>query len=267
MKRIIGYLFNHDDTVSDRTEGSKQHTADLKTREHWKTHFNENFTNFGSMYRGTPPGGILYPMTMEDKHQICTNKTDITIDKVYLKFYPVTNLKPEKMKLRVLAAADAIPIQYFTKLKGYKTTEPLLWNEPQHFIFETAKANILRFLFQAKHGIFGATREIGSADIDIRLKTDLHVTPEAIGPGNIHETLQVGENQLEVIGHYPTPTPDKVLLFLDAGQYEDSLIPENSRALWGPVVLERLASGVQNKCQVATHRLAEQIPRFSIFKK
>jgi len=112
MKRIIGHLFNHDDTVSDRSEGSKQHIGDMKTREHWKTHFNENFANFGSMYRGMPPGGILYQLTMKDVRQFCTNKVDITIDKVYLNLGdPDTNLKHEKVKLRVIAAAGATCIK------------------------------------------------------------------------------------------------------------------------------------------------------------
>ena len=55
MMTYIGNLFNHDDNVTDRSEGSKLYNADMRTRDHWKRVFNEGFSMFGAMYRGLRP--------------------------------------------------------------------------------------------------------------------------------------------------------------------------------------------------------------------
>ena len=50
----IGEVFNHDDSVTDRSEGSKLYHSDIKTRDYWKSVFNESFPMFGAMHRGSP---------------------------------------------------------------------------------------------------------------------------------------------------------------------------------------------------------------------
>lgn len=74
MVRYLGSLFNHDDTVTDRSEGSKLYKADLKTREHWKNLFREGFAKFGAMYRGKPPSGVLCELKPHDVGIVSTKK-------------------------------------------------------------------------------------------------------------------------------------------------------------------------------------------------
>ena len=59
-KRILGYLFPHDDTVNDRTPGSKLCISDQETRVLWSQMFNENFFFPGGMFRGIIPECRLY---------------------------------------------------------------------------------------------------------------------------------------------------------------------------------------------------------------
>jgi len=37
--RVLGRMFNHDDTVNDRTPGSKLSESDAKTRQLWREHY------------------------------------------------------------------------------------------------------------------------------------------------------------------------------------------------------------------------------------
>ena len=57
---ILGYLFPHDDTVNDRTPGSKLCVSDEETRALWSQMFNENFFFPGAMFRGEPPSAEHY---------------------------------------------------------------------------------------------------------------------------------------------------------------------------------------------------------------
>ncbi|KAK7484147.1 hypothetical protein BaRGS_00024636 [Batillaria attramentaria] len=63
MEAVLGHTFNHDDSVTDRSEGSKLYNSDMETRELWRNTFGENFALYGAMYRGDPPAGKLYAMT------------------------------------------------------------------------------------------------------------------------------------------------------------------------------------------------------------
>jgi hypothetical protein len=42
-KDVLGYLFPHDDSVNDRTPGSKLYVSDLETRSIWSNMFKEDF--------------------------------------------------------------------------------------------------------------------------------------------------------------------------------------------------------------------------------
>jgi len=43
--RLLGRMFNHDDTVNDRTPGSKLSESDAKTRQLWKDNYKVRLTN------------------------------------------------------------------------------------------------------------------------------------------------------------------------------------------------------------------------------
>ena len=77
MMTHIGHLFNHDDTVTDRNEGSKLYNADLKTREHWRNIYDEGFATFGAMYRGPPPEEVLYRISADETYGYCTKQSAV----------------------------------------------------------------------------------------------------------------------------------------------------------------------------------------------
>lgn len=55
-RQLLGYVFPHDDSVNDRTPGSKLNTSGDQTRQLWKdTYDGEEFFFPGAMYRGDKP--------------------------------------------------------------------------------------------------------------------------------------------------------------------------------------------------------------------
>merc|ERR1719391_1583789 len=59
MARILGRPLNHDDSVNDRSPGSKLTTTSAVTVDLWRETFGESFAQPGAMYRGQPPRGKL----------------------------------------------------------------------------------------------------------------------------------------------------------------------------------------------------------------
>ena len=104
MITYIGNLFNHDDNVTDRSEGSKLYNADIRTREHWKRVFSERFSMFGAMYRGFPQVGVLYQITPDDTYQYSTKKTTVYLDEMHLQCQGGRFLSSFKLNIFVSAS-------------------------------------------------------------------------------------------------------------------------------------------------------------------
>lgn len=58
-EQLLREHFNHDDSVNDRRSGSKLETSSVVTRTLWQKTFNQDYSCFGCMYRGTPLNGKL----------------------------------------------------------------------------------------------------------------------------------------------------------------------------------------------------------------
>ena len=56
---LHGKMLNHDDSVNDRTEGSKLNRSSAATHALWKSTFGADFCVDGGMYRGQPPPPLL----------------------------------------------------------------------------------------------------------------------------------------------------------------------------------------------------------------
>lgn len=58
--QFLGHVFPHDDTVNDRTPGSRLNTCGDRTRQLWKEVFGEDFFFAGVMYRGERPHASIF---------------------------------------------------------------------------------------------------------------------------------------------------------------------------------------------------------------
>ena len=60
---FLGRMFNHDDSLDDRSLGSQQQQAYTRTRQLWMETYGEHFALTGAMYRGVQPHGRLTDIT------------------------------------------------------------------------------------------------------------------------------------------------------------------------------------------------------------
>ena len=81
--------FQHDDSVNDRSAGSKLNTSDEMTRKLWSAKFNVPFARPGSMFRGNPPNGKLLRLTSSLQRSLLAPKEmDVELDSVRLNVTP-----------------------------------------------------------------------------------------------------------------------------------------------------------------------------------
>jgi len=64
--RVIGRLFNHDDTVNDRTPGSKLSESDAQTRQLWKDNYKVRFL----LHLPRPSYLVLYCSSFKSASQV-----------------------------------------------------------------------------------------------------------------------------------------------------------------------------------------------------
>lgn len=170
----LGCLLPHDDSVNDRSPGSKLSLAEAKTRNLWRKVFNEKFSHFGAMYRGDLPHSSLSPMSKEDVYRICTKQADVLIEKIRISGLPVG--KTYKLKLcyntgyqnfnRCLFVTENI-----ATVKGNSRTFEDSTVDA-HFQFDTRYNDKLIASLQMKSGklCLGTSDIVGEGKIDLQKK-------------------------------------------------------------------------------------------------
>ena len=251
MMKYIGNLFNHDDSVNDRSEGSKLNNSHVRTKKYWRKYFNENFSQYGAMYRGQPPDGILYQMSENEMFLLSTRKSLITLQKCEIHLHSAYS---GKISLKVDSCADNKFVEQLVSMKS--AFQPTVsFAKVNKFEFGTIKANRLRLsVFNSKSPPMcpccTTKTPIGNNSIDM-----CHLIESTFESGWINTDLKLSaDDSLHVEGSFTTPERGPTPLFLDRGNYETVKIPETISQLWGPVALERLPPGVDNTCNVSTHR-------------
>ncbi|XP_023932117.1 uncharacterized protein LOC106156973 [Lingula anatina] len=78
---ILRKMLNHDDTVNDRSEGSKLDRANKLTRRLWQALYGVSIAQPGCMFRGSPPEGKIVAMTTAQVSSITSKHTHVTITK------------------------------------------------------------------------------------------------------------------------------------------------------------------------------------------
>ena len=82
---ILGFVLKHDDSVNERSEGSKLNNADAETRSLWSNRFGVPFARPGSMFRGNPPYGRLRKITSTfQKTLLAPKEMEVEVDSIRL---------------------------------------------------------------------------------------------------------------------------------------------------------------------------------------
>ena len=253
---IVGNLVNHDDNVTDRREGSKLSNSHAMTQKYWKDEFNETFSHFGAMYRGPPAGGVLYKMTEGEIYKVATKTSSVKLQSIVLTLTGrATEEKDKKLMVKATSCSAEKDVKKICSLSRNSDTmgqTEIPYNTPCEFQFNTRFVDNIKFEVFRKNGFSccGSKKSLGFSRPRIfsKLKT-FH------DGRNFKTKLGISRDiSLDISGNFTAPVQGPVLLFVDRGSYEQATVPENIQQLWGPVNLERLPTGTDNSCRIATHK-------------
>ena len=284
---ILGFILKHDDSVNDRSEGSKLNNADEVTRKLWRETFQVSFPRPGSMFRGNPPYGKLNALNETyQKTLLLPREIDVQIDRIQLGTEELGPL-PEDAVISVSLEKGGKDSKLFKKVlkKAASLDQPLeiRADKPGESLakFSTAKDDFPRIkvsINKPSKGVLGGflplqgrRHSLASSDspIDIfgllpqnmnalteektdislvhKLKNGNHKKDSDRLPAEMETTVNL-ELSNERFGK-PKDTCFKILV----GSFYDCIIPEDVESLWGPIPLQKLPRGVDNTCRAVTH--------------
>lgn len=257
---LLDKIFNHDDTVNDRSPDSKLTQSDQMTRQLWRDTFSEDFSRNGAMYRGQPPFGKLHYVSSETVFDVSSKMAGVTINTL-----SVSNLavdKPIKYQLKVAVnGMTSKREKTVLTLKGSQLDTPSQnSNALTTFLFDTQKHSELHFRLEEQRGLwcFGSK---SSTDQVCPMRAIVEATPSTgqivsrslslddSSPENTDDPLAVN-----FTASVEPPQKGPCCLNLTQGTFESCTMPENVEQLWGPVPLSTLPPNVNNTCVVASHR-------------
>ncbi|XP_005098754.1 uncharacterized protein LOC101860571 [Aplysia californica] len=252
----LGSLLPHDDSVNDRTAGSKLCLSEAKTRNLWRKVFNEKFSHFGAMFRGEPPHNKLIGMSKEDVYKVCTKQVNVLIEKVRIAGLPPG--KTFKLKLcyntgyqnfnRSLFVTDHI----ITVKGNSRTLEDNKINT--HFSFDTRYNDKLIASLHQKSGrlCLGTSDTLGEGKLDLQKK----IQPLNSKGLTANDDINCGDElSIGLVWSCPAPVLGPCVLRLEPGDYQSCVIPSDRESMWGPIPLQRLPAHLENYCSVASHKL------------
>ena len=254
---ILGKMFNHDDSVNDRSANSKLSRCDVKTRDVWRQTFHEDFNRNGCMFRGEPPYGKLASISHDQVFSVSSKKAEVTINQI-----KIENLSQEDQKftLKVSLAGRQQSGSTLFKLKGPQKEWDNSGRGITKFTFDTGHHSLLQFDLMDKKGFlcFCSNQSFGIHNYPFSQVVE--GTPS--DGQTVSQTLPLLEggsgpnNGLSVTFTASVNPPERgpCILMLQPGPFQPYTIPESIEQLWGPIPLPRLPDGVPNTCIVASHR-------------
>ena len=256
--KILGRMFNHDDSVNDRAPDSKLSMSDTQTRDLWKKFFNEDFAICGAMYRGEPPNGKLHTLTSDQLMSICSKVADVTVQCMSIENLSLDEQK-YSLEVSLVAKGDA-PLLSLFKLKGPqrvwegngKGVAKFTFDTKAHTAIEVSLIDKKGFMCFSSNQAFGVGRMLFASLVENTppagqvVKQTIQLTESSAGPAN--------RIDVEFSASIQAPRQGPCALTLQAGPFQTYTMPENIEQMWGPIPLMKLPDGVPNTCIVASHR-------------
>lgn len=262
--KVLGQILHHDDSVNDRSPGSKLVRADGRTRELWKEHFGDTFMNFGAMFRGEPPV-LCERMSLIDPvetYTFSTKKATVNLDKVQLEGLP-----EEVKKFCVRLVYEGYGEKEGPMIKQFKGNQKKIEFENTkkglaHFVFDTKEYERIKFNMSQQIGFActGHDEQLGEQIFNLMPVVE-NIPKDQSDPATLTEAVKIDIDEEKNLTATFTATiePPKqgpTMLYMNPGNYETRfcIMPEQIVQMWGPIPLPRLPAGQDNHCIVASHR-------------
>ncbi|KAH3820042.1 uncharacterized protein LOC127881625 [Dreissena polymorpha] len=245
--RIVGYVFNHDDSTNDRSEGSELVVCHKNTADHWLELYGEPFASYGAMYRGYPSIGYFTNVPVGKRG---SGPLNVSIDKINV-WVKGDCGSTDGFQLAILAVGGNRKPKLLATLiiDSRETTlsNCLTWTDICDLKVE--HSGEIRVQLKQKTGkrfiIFGdaySLLEESTLDLEVDgndLRQDIH-----LGTFLVRVAATVKPE---------LPTSEIMHLVLHSGNFVKATVPETVRRSWGPMALERLPSTKPNDCREAMH--------------
>ena len=245
---ICGTLFNHDDTVNERTSGSKLDTSTADTRVLWKETFNEAYESFGCMYRGEPTNGKMTKIDHSLLFKHATKLVSFRVTHISLDLLDAKKKKIKSLKIHALLHdGDDINILSVGSPNDSNNWTPRDCGEMTYEVDSRYSCN-LRFEITKKSGIVKTlTSGKQKAYSDVHLDNFIGkcsetnvVTESAIGVPMSDGTMLKLDQSLVIIA-----TAD-IRMRVVAGAYKEIDVPiEETEKFWGPVAVSNTSRSQQ----------------------
>ncbi|XP_025085903.1 uncharacterized protein LOC112559134 [Pomacea canaliculata] len=244
-ERILGRTLDHDDSVSDRSRGSKQAVSEAMTREAWQKEFGESYALCGAMYRGEAPEGKLYQATPEDTLALSEVKIFCDLEKLEIKGFA-----SKKMRTTVHVGTKCYNMK---RIKSPIRGTSWIGNPYCHFIVKSKSRNFIGIQVEKKSGC--------SCIGDIELVGEAYMNPfsslDLLSKTTVKKELcaDMGRATATVSLSITPVSECEAKLMLHVGHFTKAVMPVEVDSMWGPVPRNQLPAGVVNECDVTSHRL------------
>lgn len=288
---VLGFVLKHDDSVNDRSEGSKLNTSDDETRKLWAETFGVAFARPGSMFRGNPPQSRLFDLTPRyQKALLAPKEMDVELNSVEMSSLPgkekaILTVQLEtgsnflKKKCIDLYSSECSLSDGGEEGEGGGGNVKL--QNPDglvHFAVSHSNCPKLNLKLASKpskktaFSWFGNGRRasiaLSETPIDLFALTSFNgvgSNSSSSSEDGLSISHRLTINSKEACQDYilselklnltnerlGRPTESK--FHIQPGSFYDCIIPEDVESLWGPIPLQRLPRGVSNKCRAVTH--------------
>lgn len=268
-ERILGQHFNHDDSVNDRSPGSKLSTSSSQTQVLWREVFGEDFSKFGTLYRGGSPAGKLFHVPKEQIFKVCTKIASFIIQSIDLESETLTPKKVDSLKF-ISILQGGIDLEL---LKLKRPNDHGQWNETNlsrtnnSYDIDTNFSRTVHLRLARKSGLvkkyIGKPSWVtGKFEVDPVLHICVASDEKVTDVGSVCE-LSDG-SLLKLKQSVEITKISECRLKVLVGTFEDVVMPEDSEQLWGPIPLPRLPPTQSNICSVASHRWVHKILMYNM---
>ena len=283
-KAIIGFHLPHDDSVNNRSPGSKLNDSQAITEKLWKSTFGVDFSRDRCMFRGNPPQGQLLPLTDKTQNSILGRTGMIYKIKCKIVQWIIDNQAEDKLE-QMTSGTDGSVVWYKTRL-GVKPLEFGGWKEVVETFVKNSDTFDNPLEFEVAEGTevsLGFTIEeesdyvccfclmydciVDGKKSELIADFDLHqISIDSLIMGDKFEITLKNSRNLSPSSHFGaefklsglvTKSENQPIwkkLVISPGSYYDCIMPENVESIWGPIPLKHLPEGTENKCKAVTHR-------------
>ena len=265
-EKMLKMVLPHDDTISDRSEGSTLNKAYSRTKDLWNKTYSEKYEKPGAMYRGEDPAGKL--SAVDDGSKFLEVQTDTM--KIKSLVIPRISWHKDQPAAVVVKLVTSSNDQTVVKklFSGEWTIGPSsknfqLTSETRFCVRSDVKASIMvevvpqrsRFACVMPRKIAATpqpglpVRNSGSVDKQpTSYALEVFWEQEPKSGAMISIELELVDTVFE------TSSTAATNFSIERGAFYETTMPEDIEAMWGPVPLDKLPDGKENRCNVVSHK-------------